>query len=161
VGGHPIIDVACGSGRNGIFLAQLGCSVICLDRDLSRLPNDKLLNVSLKRHQMDLITDEWPFAERTIGGILLVDFLHLPLFENFERSLIPGGYFLIETVTGRGGNYLELPSAGELRNALKRTFELEFYRESKVGPENLDRVSVKVLARRKDFAGTTTNEQLV
>src|SRR6266702_3612882 len=86
-GGLPIIDVACGSGRNGIFLAQLGCSVICLDRDLSRLPNDKLLNVSLKRHQMDLITDEWPFAERTIGGILLVDFLHLPLFENFERSL--------------------------------------------------------------------------
>ena len=36
-GDMPVLDVACGSGRNAIFLRQLGCTVICMDNDLSRL----------------------------------------------------------------------------------------------------------------------------
>ena len=33
-GDMPILDVACGSGRNAIFLRELSCTVICMDIDL-------------------------------------------------------------------------------------------------------------------------------
>jgi len=35
--GAPILDVACGSGRNAMIFAELGCNVICVDIDLTRL----------------------------------------------------------------------------------------------------------------------------
>lgn len=35
--GKPVLDVACGSGRNALALSQLGCAVICVDRDLTTL----------------------------------------------------------------------------------------------------------------------------
>src|SRR6185437_9872766 len=34
--GKPILDIACGTGRNAFALAALGCNVICADKDLSR-----------------------------------------------------------------------------------------------------------------------------
>jgi hypothetical protein len=146
---HPVMDVACGSGRHALFFAHLGCTVICVDKDLSRLPDGaKLANLPLTRCQLDLITDPWPFGVATIGGIILVDFLHLPLISRFEESLISGGLLLLETVSGRGENYRELPEAGELRAATQNAFDIKFYKESLVGPPQLRRVSVKMLARR-------------
>jgi hypothetical protein len=47
------------------------------------------------------------------------------------------------------GNYLQLPKAGELRSLLKEAFELEFYKERKVGPQKCGAVAVQLLARRK------------
>lgn len=150
--GHPMVDVACGSGRNAIYLAQLGCSVICLDRDTSRFRSDFVATSILKRLkliQMDLLADPWPFSQQTTGGIVLVDFLHVSLFPKFHSCLIKGGYVLIETVSARGGNYLELPKAGELRAAFDASFNFCFYREHKAGPPEVDAVAVKMLAMRR------------
>ncbi len=71
-------------------------------------------------------------------------------FPCFERSLSPGGYLLLETVPGCGGNYQELPKTGALRSALENAFELEFYQERKVGPIGYDAVTVRVLAKKRD-----------
>jgi len=99
--------------------------------------------------RLDLIADEWPFAVQTIGGIALIDFLHVPLLSLFAGSLIPGGCLLLETVSGRGDNYWELPKRGALRRMVKKAFKLVFYKESPTGPPKLDKVSVKLLALRK------------
>jgi SAM-dependent methyltransferase len=150
--GHPVIDVACGSGRNAFYLASLGCTVICIDRDLSRLRNrlpDRLISKRLNLVEMDLLTDPWPFREHTIGGIVLVDFLDRSLFQYLERSLVVGGYLLIETISNRGGNYLELPRATELRTAFERSFEFSIYHERKAGPRAMDAVTVRMLAHRR------------
>jgi tellurite methyltransferase len=156
--GRPLIDVACGSGRNAITFAQLGCTVICVDRDLGALQDQlehlrctELRNAlaRLSLHQLDLVKDRWPFAAYRAGGIINVHFLLPALFPLFERSLSPGGYILLETVPGCGGNYLELPKAGELRSAFERGFDLEFYRERKVGPPGFDTVTARVLARKR------------
>jgi len=156
--GKPLIDVACGSGRNALTFAQLGCTVICVDRDLANLQahvkhfrRTELRKVSAKLslHQMDLVKDRWPFTARLAGGIINVHFLLPELFPFFERSLSPGRYLLLETVPGCGGNYLELPKAGELRSALERAFDLELYQERKAGPLGFDAVTVKVLARKR------------
>ena len=83
------------------------------------------------------------------GGIINVHFFLPTLLSVFARSLLPGAYLLIETIPGCGGNYLSLPSAGEVRKQLAGKFELPVYKESKVGPESIDAVTVKVLAKRK------------
>jgi SAM-dependent methyltransferase len=148
--GNPIIDLACGSGRNAFYIAQFGANVICVDHDLTRIKNQFPEVGDPKRLtlvEMDLLADPWPFRPRTIGGIVLVDFLDRSLFLKCESSLIPGGYILIESVSGRGGNYFELPKAGEVKMAFERSFEFQFYREVKVGPRPSDAVTVRMLAR--------------
>jgi hypothetical protein len=97
---------------------------------------------------MDLLADPWPFASASIGGIVLVDFVDRSLFEFFIDAVLPGGYILIETVSGRGGNYLELPKSGELRKAFKKSCEISVYKEKRAGPIAHDAVTVKMLARR-------------
>jgi SAM-dependent methyltransferase len=149
--GYPIVDVACGGGRNAFYLAELGCTVICVDRDLSRLKKgrpDAEISKRLKLIEMDLVADPWPFEERTIGGIVLVDFLDRSLFQLFERSLVTGSYLLIETISNRGGNYLELPRVGELRKAFERSFEFCLYHERQAGPRGVAAVTVRMLGKR-------------
>lgn len=150
--GLPIADIACGSGRNAFCFAQLKCTVLCVDRDLGQLKKHSPRQIYSKRlrlYEMDLLADPWPFAPDSIGGVVLVDYLERSLFELFNRSVAPGGYILIETVSARGGNYLELPKAGELRNAFQKSCEICVYKEKKAGPPAYDAMTVKMLARRR------------
>jgi SAM-dependent methyltransferase len=154
----PILDVACGSGRNAIFFAELGCTVICLDKDLNQLRSYETHRAqmspgkhkSIELRQLDLIEETWPFAEASIGGIVNVHFFLPSLFPHFENSLSPGGYLLFESVPGCGGNYLELPPAGCVRSLLASGFDLEVYRERRVGPAGSDTVTTQVVAKRKN-----------
>src|ERR1700687_5788846 len=145
--GAPILDVGCGAGRNAIHLAQLGGTVICLDRNsdlLRRLPRTKRI-VPL---HIDLATDRWPFKQRELGGIVSVHFLMPALFPQFESSLSQGGRLLIETVPAHGGNFIELPNEGELRRAFAEAFQFEFFKEKKAGPVGYGKVTVRLLAKR-------------
>lgn len=158
--GVPIVDLACGSGRNAIPFARLGCTVICLDRDLESLyrtrdalSNRRVAGRSLASHlvplQSDLANDPWPFSPRTLGGIVNVHYLDNRLFPKFAKSMQSGAYLLLETISGHGGNYLDLPKRGDLRSALEQAFALEVYEERKVGPPDYNSVAVRLLARRK------------
>ena len=131
--GAPILDVACGSGRNAIVLAELGCTVICLDKDLSpiKVQQAELSHTHLKQasqrlnlQRLDFDRDPWPFATSSVGGIINVHFFLPALLPFFEKSLIPGRYLLLETVPGCGGNYLQLPKAGEVKIALESAYDL-------------------------------------
>src|ERR1700678_1992919 len=120
--GKPILDIACGSGRNALPLVAQGCTVICADSDLTRLRSPSGMAGQLIPRQLDLVVDPWPFERSSIGGIVNVHFLLIRLFPHFESSLSPGGYLLLETVPGCGGNYLPLPKAGDLRSLPKGAF---------------------------------------
>jgi len=153
----PILDVACGSGRNAIFLSQFGCRIICIDKNLTELrkrATSEMQTSSAKKQllellQLDLLLEEWPFAEGSVGGIVNTHFFLPTLFPLFESSLSPGGYLIFESVPGCGGNYLELPPAGYVRSLLDWGFELELYQERKVGPVGRDAVTTLSVARRK------------
>jgi SAM-dependent methyltransferase len=153
----PILDVACGSGRNAIFFAELGGTVICLDKNLNQLRSYETRRMQtlpakhnpLELHQLDLIKEPWPFIAGSVGGIVNIHFFLPSLFPHFENSLSPGGYLLFESVPGCGGNYLELPPAGYIRSLLANGFEIEIYKEKKVGPVSSDTVTTQVVAKRK------------
>ncbi len=141
-----------------MFLSQLGCIVVCLDKDLSQIKNEQLrlsrtpfkkASAQLTLQQLDLVTDAWPYGSCTVGGIINVHFLLPLLFPFFAKSLHPAGYLLLETTPGCGRNYLDLPKAGELRVALEKTFDFEFYLEHRVGPRDCGAVTVRLLARRR------------
>jgi hypothetical protein len=143
-----------------MFLAQCGCDVICVDKDLGKLRHLCESDLSqearcrnLRLCEMDLVHDPWPFGVGAAGAILCVHFLLPALFPFFESSLLPGGCLLIETVPAHGGNYLELPRAGQLRAALQNAYDFEFYKERKAGPGNYDAVTVQLFAKRRPQSG--------
>jgi SAM-dependent methyltransferase len=157
--GAPILDVACGSGRNAIFLAQMGCTVFCLDKDLTGLDAAQTrLRYLAKRTDaagqivpiaLDLEADALPFGASALGGIVNIHYLLPRLFPWFARSLRGGGYLLLETPGRHGGNYLELPRKGALPSALDNAFDIELCREGKAGPKKYDAVTVRLLAKRR------------
>jgi hypothetical protein len=146
--GKPILDIACGTGRNAFPLAALGCIVICADKDLSRFRAPVGLADRLIPRTLDLIAEPWPFERSRAGGIVNVHFLLPSLLPHFETSIAKGGYLLLETVPGCGGNYVQLPQKGELRTVLRGAFDLECYTERPVGPEGCGAVTVQLLGRR-------------
>ena len=156
--GKPILDVACGSGRNAFFLSSLGATVICMDRELTRLREYLTQNASagfiegadrLVPHQIDLVKAAWPFDCGNAGGIINVHFTLPALFPFFANSLIPNGYLLIETIPGCGENFMDLPKRGELKTALEPHFDFEMYKESPVGRPEGNAVTVKLVATRR------------
>lgn len=156
--GYPILDVACGGGRNSVLLASLGARVIGIDIDLdrSRLDQGRLTGASFEEvsHLItfvkhDLIREPWPFEAQSIGGVINIHFLHIPLLRLFSDCLIPGGCLLLETIGGHGENFQELPKAGTLRSALRSEFSFLTYQERKSGPSGANAVSVKLFAIRE------------
>src|ERR1039457_799981 len=123
--GKPILDVACGSGRNAFFVSSFGATVICMDRELTRLRENLAQNESMSiieradrlvPHQIDLITTPWPFGHESVGGIVNVHFTLPALFPFFANSLIPHGYLLRVRSQNAPSNWL---SNGELSKVLQ------------------------------------------
>jgi len=157
-GGSPILDVACGGGRNSVWLAHLGGRVLGIDIDLRRIGAertrfvDSLLNRAFERVELlkaDLVREVWPFPPSSVGGIVNIHFLQESLLRSFCRSVVSGGLLIMETVPARGGNYLQLPRAGLLRGALEDSFSFVFYKERPAGPRGIDAVTVQLLAKRR------------
>lgn len=164
----PLLDAGCGYGRNAVALASHGLSVVCVDQKLERL--NELARLA-PRHiadlkqagceggqlypvRADLDPSRWPFCEDCFAGIICVHFLNVALFGAFRSSLVAEGCLYIETFEGQGGNYLDLPKAGQLRDLLSKDFHFPFYREKKVGPAGYDAVTVKLFARKRSpFVG--------
>ena len=161
---YPVLDAGCGFGRNAVALASRGLSVICADRNLERLNSFSHFastpNTDARGHERqggrlypvlaDLKHSRWPFSQKCFGAIICIHFLDMGLLDAFHSSLVPGGHLYIETFGGQGGNYLDLPKVGQLRDLLSRRFHLRFYRERPAGPLEAGAVSVKLLGRKSE-----------
>lgn len=96
----PVLDVACGDGRNGLHLAWFGARVVMLDRSEEALAGLKELgrpeNALFAR--MDLETQDPPsFGDGLFGAVLVFRYLHRPLVPALKACLKPGGVFVWET----------------------------------------------------------------
>jgi hypothetical protein len=158
---HPILDVAGGYGRNAVALAIRGAFVVCVDRDFNRLNvlrglAPKFIEESGRTENCgsihpvcaEISEKRWPFPCNKFSAIVCVHFLDVNLFSRFAETLVTGGNLYIETFENRGGNYLDLPRAGQLRDFLSQRFSIQFYQEKKAGPLGYDAVTAKVLCKK-------------
>jgi len=111
----PVLDLACGNGENGIFLAQRGCRVTCCDISPDSLVQAEKLaeanNARVEIWQVDLEIDgPNPLPDDAYGAILVFRYLHRPLLECIKKALKNGGLLVYETFT------VEQPRFGKPRN---------------------------------------------
>ena len=128
-GGGRALDVACGDGRNALYLARRGYEVDAIDasdvaiaalRDAAEqrgLPIDARV-VDLERE---------PLPAGPYDAIVVMNFLQRDLFGALEEALAPGGLLLYETLgrahveeLGRSFNPNYLVDRGELARAFAR-----------------------------------------
>lgn len=111
----PVLDLACGGGRNGLFVARLGLDVVCCDRSrsaLRRARNEaRAQNARIRLWWTDLeATIRAPLPQETFGAVLVFRYLHRPLIPEIRGTVRPGGYVFYETFT------VDQPKFGPPRN---------------------------------------------
>lgn len=122
---HPVLDLACGDGHNGIFLALKGFSVVLADRSEEALVQSRMnaeaSGVTVQFWQVDLEQEGAdPLAGRTFSAVLVFRYLHRPLIPCIAKSLKQGGILMYETFTteqarvGKPKNPDHLLKEGEL-----------------------------------------------
>ncbi len=122
-GGTRVLAVADGEGRNGVWLAERGCSVCSIDISLLAIEKAKKLavdrGVDVESAVADLMEWAWPEAAFDVVVCIFIQFasarMRKKLFDGFWRTLRPGGVVIME---GYGVEQLQYTSGGpkELEN---------------------------------------------
>ncbi len=101
--GGRALDVACGLGRHVLVLAAAGFSVRAVDRDAAKIEalraSASRLGLAIDADVLDLETGAVDLGEAACALVIVVHYLHRPLFPALVRALAPGGLLLYETFT--------------------------------------------------------------
>jgi predicted Rossmann fold flavoprotein len=123
------LDVAGGRGRNAVWLAQRGLTTLALDRDEAAVQfvRDEAdrRGLPLRASTVDLEQRGFALEPQSHDVIVVVHYLHRPLFPTLRDALRPGGVLVYETFTreqaqrGRPTNPAFLLEPGELRELVQ------------------------------------------
>lgn len=110
----PILDLACGRGENGLFLAGLNLPVILADRSSEALEEARRSAEERGLHaqfwEVDLETGEDLLKKEWYRAILVFRYLHRPLIPYLREGIRKGGILIYETFT------IEQPQYGKPHN---------------------------------------------
>ena len=100
----PLVDLACGRGRNSLAASALGIPTIALDRNLSFLQELRQAatarKLAIQCIRSDLETSRGiPLRAGSCAAAMVFRFLYRPLCPHIEALLEPGGWLLYETFT--------------------------------------------------------------
>jgi len=154
----PVLDLACGTGRHALFLAETGRPVTAVDwssvgleilaaralkkkiavRRIARMEEAaRRGGAGLELLQADL--EKLRLPKEAYDAILCIRYLQRTLFSQICQALRPGGLLLYETYTlaqldfeGGPRDPAHLLKEGELRNAFPE-LDVLFYRELRAG----------------------------
>jgi SAM-dependent methyltransferase len=157
-GRRRALDVACGDGRNALYLARLGFEVDAVD--VSGVAIDALRAAAVERgiavhaHQLDLEQDPLPPARYDV--IVQINYLQRELFGPLAQALRPGGILVVETFTRAHVEDLGNPFNPRFlleRNELLRSFpdlHVRHYREGVADRSGSPRAVASLVAERRD-----------
>jgi len=132
--GGLVLDVACGTGRHARYLAGLGYRVEAVDRNAEALRG--LASVpGVTVRAADLEGGPWPYAGQSFDAVVVVNYLHRPLFPRLLAVLADGGVLIYETFAagneryGRPGNPDFLLKSGELLELTRSQLRVVAYED--------------------------------
>ena len=146
------MDVACGTGRNTHFLADLGFCVDAVDISdyaLSKIKNSATIN------KIDADLDKYNLMPNKYDLIVNINFLNRRLVSQMKESLKVGGVVIFETFTIAHGDF-KMPTTNLdyllRKNELLHSFiglDTIYYEERIDMNQNGERVKVASLVARK------------
>lgn len=88
------LDLACGSGRNLVWLAGAGWHTTGIDRDsAATAPLRGLAEIV----DADVENAAWPLPGRQFDLVVVCNYLWRPLFDTVKAAVKPGGWLIWET----------------------------------------------------------------
>ena len=94
--GARVLDLACGYGRHARFFAARGANVLAVDRDAAALATLKG-EARIATRALDLEAGRWPLPGERFDAIVVVNYLHRPLFPPLLAALADDGVLIYET----------------------------------------------------------------
>ena len=147
------LDVACGRGRHALWLAAQGFTVQAIDRDADAViavnADASRLGLPVTATVANLEGDDPALGRQAFDVIVVVHYLHRPLFPSLIAALRDGGVLVYETFTrdqalrGKPTNPAFLLEPGELQR-LVAPLEILATREDDINGQCV----ASVIARR-------------
>jgi SAM-dependent methyltransferase len=110
------LDVACGAGRHALWLAERGLRVHGVDNDPEAIETLRAAassrGLAVEAQLLDLESEHVELGSRAYDLVVVLNYLHRPLFSAICGALVPGGLLLYETFL-EGHGKLRKPSRTE------------------------------------------------
>lgn len=146
-----VLDLACGSGRNGLWLAKQGAQVTLVDRDLSAL---NTIPTNCHSVELDLETDKkLSITQQQFDIVIVFNYLHRPLLVPIKQMIRQGGFLVYETFTatqaqhGRPKNPDFLLRDNELLDEFSDFATLHYF-QGNVGCEDIPSFKAQLIAQK-------------
>jgi len=147
------LDVACGNGRNSIYLAKLGFKVDAID--ISRIALDNLNANKIKNITTHLIDLEGFSTKTDYDVIIMTNYLDRLLIPKLLLSLKAGGTLIIETYMNHPSNTKPnsnpdfLLQKDELKKFVNNEYKIVEYQEFDNEPYELYRMKKQSIVIKK------------
>lgn len=164
---NGVLDLACGEGRNGLFLVSHNVPVLFADNNEAHLQSIEPALVPaldpagtsagtsacwLVDFEAEVSEGRNPLAGKLFDAVIVFNYLHRPLFPLIREAIRPGGLIVYETFTvdqkrfGRPSNPDFLLGHGELAQAF---VGWEFIRSFEGEASNPKRAIARLIARKQ------------
>ena len=150
------LDVACGSGRHAIYLAEKGFHVVALDYAEAGI--EAMMAEARRRGVDDLVepdaadveSDEFTLDAGRFDVVCDFFFLHRPLLPKLRDAVAPGGLFVaaihVESPEKAAGHRFLL-APGELRKTVE-SWGYDILYSSEGATDGNDHATAEIVARR-------------
>ena len=101
------LDLACGLGRNSIYLSSMGYKVISVDLNILHLLSFSQYNIFKIQSDIE-ISERWPFKQNSFDLVVVTNFLNRSIFKNIQNVIKKNGHLIYETF-GEGNEKLGKP----------------------------------------------------